>query len=202
VASRGHIYVDFDDVLCETAQALLDIAHRRFGTRVRFAEIVSFDIGVSFGLTAAQEGEVMDEMHHPATIAGLPPMRGAREALAHWAAAGYEVTVVTGRPPATAAASRAWLARHRMPHRDLVMVDKYGRGHPPVPGVACLSLDELAPFGFCLGVEDSPEMAAFVARTLKARAVLFDRPWNAAAALPDGVTRCRGWPEVLAAFPT
>ena len=121
-------------------------------------------------------------------------------------AAGLQIHVVTGRPPATHRASKAWLREQEMPYDDLVFVDKYARSHPAQEGIQCLALDDLRRFSFSLGVDDSPQMAGFLSSTLAVPAVLFDRPWNASAALAGGaegagVVRCRGWKEVMNRFP-
>ena len=44
------IYVDLDDVLCETARGFLGLLQREFDRRVAFEDIRDFDLGVSFGL--------------------------------------------------------------------------------------------------------------------------------------------------------
>ena len=39
MAARGTIYVDFDDVLCETALGLARIVEEEFGRKVAFEDI-------------------------------------------------------------------------------------------------------------------------------------------------------------------
>jgi hypothetical protein len=48
--SLTSIYVDFDDVLCETARALVALLQSHFGRTVAFDDVISFDLAVSFGL--------------------------------------------------------------------------------------------------------------------------------------------------------
>ncbi|MGI9538393.1 MAG: hypothetical protein ACR2PB_15080, partial [Desulfocapsaceae bacterium] len=47
----GSIYLDLDDVLCDTAVAYLDLIDREFGLQVDFEQIFSFDLQKSFGLS-------------------------------------------------------------------------------------------------------------------------------------------------------
>jgi uncharacterized protein len=204
--TADRIYVDFDDVLCDTARALLTIAAREFGTRLDFEQIHSFDLGRSFGLTSAQVDRLMDLAHAPEVLGMLAPVPGAREALDRWAAAGCEVYVVTGRPPSAHRPSRAWLRRHGMPFTEILFVDKYARFEAGPHEVPSYGLGDLEGFGFCLGIDDAPPMASYLAGTLGIPTVLFDRPWNAAVPAPPAparrrFVRCQGWPEITRRFP-
>jgi uncharacterized protein len=199
------VYVDFDDVLCETARTIMRVAAERFGRQVPFEQIHFFDLSRSFSLSRAQHDELMHYVHAPDVLLAMAPIPGAGDTLRDWASAGAQVVVVTGRPPSTAPVCRAWLARHAMPYAALVFVDKYGRSHPPVTDEPVLTLDALTRETFDLAVEDSPEMAAFVARAMNCRVILFDRPWNHslqedAPGLDGRLVRCRGWSAVAARF--
>ena len=45
------IYVDMDDVLCETARGCLEIIERVFGKRVAYEQLTDFDLGNSCELS-------------------------------------------------------------------------------------------------------------------------------------------------------
>lgn len=194
------IYVDLDDVLCETTRRLAELVQREFGRRVRFDEIRSFDLGQSFGLDATELEAFMRAVHRPEVLGGLEPRRGAVEAVAGWAAAGYEIAVVTGRPPSSREVSREWLERCGVPHHALWCVDKYARRDPDGEGEPALELAELARHDFALAVEDSPGMASFLAERAVPVALL-DRPWNRGLETGSAIVRCRSWAEVVASFP-
>src|SRR5919199_998158 len=101
--------------------------HREFGKAIGFEQLFSFDLGESCALAPQELAGLLRIVHHPEELMRLEPVEGAAEALREWAAAGYEIAVVTGRPPFTYEASVAWLARHHIPYRDFTVVDKYGR---------------------------------------------------------------------------
>ncbi len=197
------IYVDFDDVLCETTRAFVEIVERHFGRRVPFEALHSFDLRESFGLEADEYAELMRLVHTPETLCGFAPRSGALAALTGWTAAGYEIAVMTGRPPSSHESSHAWLSAHGVPHASLSFVDKYDRPDPNPSGVPVVALEELGRHEFALAVEDSPEMAAFLARELGVQVALLDRPWNrgAEAGASGRIVRCGGWSEVVAEFP-
>ena len=200
----GSIYVDFDDVLCETARTLADIVAARFGRRTRFEDIHSFDLNVSFGLDPREQEALFALFHDADMLASIPAVEGAVDGLRRWTEAGCVVHVVTGRPPETREASRAWLDGHGIAVEDITFVDKYGRGHADVPGVRQMTLAELETCAFSLVVDDSLDMARFFAERSRVPVALFDRPWNrdvAGAVMRKDVVRCRNWTELLERFP-
>lgn len=201
---NGSIYVDFDDVLCETARTLADIVAERFGRRTRFEDIHSFDLNVSFGLNPLEQEALFSLFHDTDMLVSIPAVEGALEGLRGWSAAGCAVHIVTGRPPETRDASIAWLDAHEVEVEDITFVDKYGRGHADVPGVRQMTLDELKNCAFSLVVDDSLEMALFFAAQTHVPVALFDRPWNmdlSDTQARDKVVRCRSWAELVARFP-
>ncbi len=190
------IYVDFDDVLCETANTLSVLARRLFGRDVPFERIHAFDLSVSFGLDRAQYDRLMAEAHAPGTLLALREIPGASRTLLGWMEAGHEVEVVTGRPFATAVASREWLEAHGLGAVPVVHVDKYRREPPPSSPDAprALTVEEFCERRYDFAVEDSPLAFAHLARIPGCRVAVFARPWNADIELPSPLfRRCEGW---------
>ncbi len=200
------IYVDVDDVLAQTGRMFLDLLTREFGRRVAFDEIRSYHLGDSFGLAEDELSRFMRLAHRPDALGSIEPMPGAAAALAEWRRRGYEILVVTGRPPETREATLAWLERHAMPVSEFHFLDKYaevyrGRGGKP-DGV--LSLTDLPGMGLSLAVEDFPEAAEHIAREVGVPVALFDRPWNRRVRQTDGgapLVRCQDWVEIRRRFP-
>lgn len=188
------VYVDFDDVLCGTARGFLVVLEREFGKTVAFDEIVDFDLGRSFGLAPAELERFMKLAHEGEILAGFEPLEGALETVAAWKAAGFEVEIVTGRPPDTRAASESWLAAHAVDYDDLVFVDKYGHAPGGVELSSILARD------YAWVVEDSFDMAARLSGAGHA-VHLLDRPWNRLAFEESGVVRCADWDEVRRSVP-
>jgi hypothetical protein len=191
------IYVDMDDVLCETARGLLLIIEREFGKKLTYEQLNSFDVGRACGLEIQEVTELFRIAHHPDELLGMAPIEEAVGVLQQWSDAGHEIAIVTGRPPPTYEASIEWLARHRLPYHAFIMVDKYGRF--PTENTAAITLSELSVRQFCLAVEDSPTMAKFLAGEMRVPVALLDRPWNRDAehAL---IGRYRDWREIARAL--
>ena len=201
------IYVDVDDVLAQTGRMFLDVLAERFDRRVAFEEIHSYHLGDSFALGSDELEEFMRLAHQPQALASIEPMPGAAEALADWRRRGYEVFVITGRPPATREDTLGWLERHGMSYAEFHFLDKYSEFYRAevVPDGA-LGLADLPGLDFVLAVEDFPGTVEHLAGELAVPVALFDRPWNRGveeALRPDGapVVRCRDWQEIRRRFP-
>jgi uncharacterized HAD superfamily protein len=184
-----------DDVLCETARGCLEIIERLFGKRVAYEQLTDFDLGNSCELSAEETAALYHIVHHPDELLKLKPVNGAIAVLNRWMAAGFEIAIVTGRPPATCEVSLDWLAREGMPYHSFTVVDKYKRF--PTETKGAVSLANLAARKFVFAVEDSPTMARYLAEQMQVPVRLFDRPWNRAAAEHPKITRHNHWFEIV-----
>jgi uncharacterized HAD superfamily protein len=200
--SNRNIYVDLDDVLSETARAFTGLLERHFGKTVAFEEMTSFDLGKSFELDAEELARFMHLAHEPQVILSLEPVLGAAGALNQIIAMGYRICIITGRPPSTAEASKAWLELNRIPHHDFICVDKYGRDAMDASYGTAITLDDLSEMHFCFAVEDSWDMAMFLRQEMELPVYLLDRPWNRDVELSNPtararLTRCADWARVV-----
>lgn len=193
------IYVDIDDVLCQTAQHFLTILERNFGKKFAFEQLTDFDVGQACALTPAEQQELYRIVHNDEELLSIAPIEGAISVLRQWSGAGYEIAIVTGRPPDTYDPSIQWLKRHSVPHDRLLIVDKYGRF--AADGTRCISLEALTQHAFCWAVEDSPTMAIYLATQMNIPVALLDRPWNRKNIQHALIGRHRDWQEIAQALP-
>ncbi len=194
------IYVDFDDVLCETARVLAKVIAREFGKIIPYEEITSFDLTESFALNDAESQRLFDLFHDPNILLGITPIDGAAETLREWQATGHFIHIVTGRPPATCQASHDWLKAQDVPFSRMSFVDKYSRNHAPVEGVDTITLTELRKMDFDLAIDDSPTAIEFLVDNTDIPVIIFDRPWNRNILDPKDsqqIMRCASWTDVL-----
>ena len=193
--SPRRIYVDYDDVVTETARALAAQLRREGSWAPAFEDIRAFDLHISFRLDNDAYDAFMERAHSDAELLALEEVPGACATLRAWLDDGLAPVVVTGRPPYAYAASRAWLDTRGLKDLPLVIADKYNRfvGDPP-PGVSVAHLDDLRRMGFLLAIDDAPPALDFVVASGLCPALVFDRPWNRAygPALPRVCT----WREI------
>jgi len=201
------IYVDLDDVLAQTGRMFLRVLAETFDRVVVFEEIRSYHLGDSFRLAPGELDEFMRVAHEPDALTSIEPMSGAAEGLAAWLDAGYEVFIVTGRPPATRDTTTAWLDAQQMPYSEFHFLDKlshyYEGGHGSTVGA--LTLADLPALDFCLAVEDFPGITTHLTQELGVPVALFDRPWNQQVDGHDSsaarIVRCHDWLEIRQRFP-
>ena len=198
--SSRTIYVDMDDVLCHAARHFLVIVEREFGKKIEYRQLTNFDVGESCGLLADEREELYRIVHRPDELMSMKPVDDAISVLEHWRDSGFEIAIVTGRPPATRESSLAWLKKHRFPFRSFTIVDKYSR-FATEKNVA-INLAELAARRFCWAVEDSLPMAAYLAGRMNVPVALIDCPWNQTDAEHTGVSRYNHWRAIAEAMPT
>ncbi len=194
VRNTRTIYVDMDDVLCETARGCLAIIQQQFGRHVAYECLTNFDLGQSCELGPEETAALYHIVHHPDELLKLEPIPAAILVLNKWVASGYEIAIVTGRPPVTYEPSVEWLKIYNVPYHSFMMVDKYGRFE--TQNTIAVSLPELAEKSFHFGVEDSPTMARFLAEQMGVPVKLFNRPWNQAAVPHPKIKRYNHWHEI------
>jgi len=193
------IYVDVDDVVSKTTETYVGIVEREFGKQAAFEDIVTFDLRASFGLTDNEFRYFFDLVHQPEFLFTFEPVEGAVETLVDWARAGHYIDIVTGRPSSAQEVSVAWLKKQGVPFDAFTMVDKYNRpGNDPR---FAISKQALSARTYDLAVEDSLEMALFLANTMEVRVALYERPWNIWDGDHEKVVRCFSWQEISRQFP-
>ncbi len=188
------IYVDMDDVLCETARRFLVVIEREFGKRVSYETLTDFNLERAAGLLPEERKKLYQTVHYPQEILSIEPIQEAIEVLNRWAASGYEIAIVTGRPPDTYEPSIEWLSRYGVPYDSFTIVDKYGRFQ--TENTIGLTLSELTGRQFFWAVEDSLPMARFLAAEMQVPVALLDRPWNGGENGHSMITRCSNWLEI------
>lgn len=202
LSMRLRIYVDFDDVICETARPLCGLLQELYGKHVPYDEVAVFDLEEAFGLAREQYEQLMARAHEVAFLDALLPTPGAVEVLQGWLREGFEPEIVTGRPADTGEISRRWLARWGLDALPIAHVDKYGR-HRDVAcpaGERLWSLETLKAQPFVLAIDDSPIALELLGECNAYPILIFERPWNATyvPSTSNGTRcrRCRDWPTL------
>lgn len=191
------IYIDFDDVICETALYFTKLAKELFGIELPYSEVQFFNLKKSFNLNDEQYDELMKAGHIPENLLAYAETPGASKTINKWIDAGAEVYVITGRPFDAYEPSRRWLDEHGLERVPLKCVDKYGRENFNEGCTYSMTLNELYDMTFDLAIEDSPAAFEHVMHFENCKIAVFDRPWNKLAILPDErFVRCDSWDSI------
>ncbi len=199
MAAPKRVYVDLDDVICETGPDLLALLEKHFGRRVELEDVTTWDLGVSLGLDQQDLRQFMHYAHEPHVLQQHRPKPGALEQLARWSNVGVEVWIVTGRPTQTYSATRDWLAARNVAHTRLVFADKYGNYgglQEMTDGVEAMPMEQIAGLRFDIAVEDSAAVAAVLHDELEIPVALIDQPWNRQMESTPRLRRCQSWEDV------
>lgn len=191
------IYIDFDDVISETAEYFSKLAKELFGVKVPYSEVQFFNLQKSFDLTDEQYEELMKVGHYPEHLLRYEETPGATDTINRWVDEGHEVNIITGRPFDAYEPSRAWLDNHGLGRVPMYCVDKYGREFFNQDCTYNMTLEKLYSMTFDFAIEDSPMSFEHVMHFDNCRIAVFNRPWNAQATLPDSrFVRCDNWVEI------
>lgn len=195
------IYIDFDDVICETAEYFTKIAKELFGIDVPYRQVQFFNLQKSFDLSDAQYDELMEAGHTPENLLNYEETAGASRTINKWVDEGHEVFIITGRPFNSYEPSRKWLDGHQLERVPLFCVDKYGRETFGQDFIYNMTLEQLYSMTFDFAIEDSPAAFEHVLHFEKCKVAVFDRPWNRQVEFPnDNFVRCEGWQEIDRVF--
>lgn len=195
------IYVDIDDVLCETAASLCGLAARGFDRHVDYENVHVFDLQQVFGLTDEEMKRFAVLSHEPECLKNFPLTEGAVEGLKAFRDSGAEVDILTGRPAASHRATEEWLQSVGLGDFHVEYVNKYGRSflhNPDDPPTVPLA--DLMKRRYDVAIDDSPVILKSLAEWKDTRVLVFDRPWNRSFELASNMTRVVGWKGVLSAL--
>jgi len=188
------IYLDLDDVLCDTAGAYIKLVKREFGKTFTLADIHSFNLQESFGLSDEQNNLMFKHAHKAEFTLSLAPFDGVAETLLGWQEKEYEISIVTGRHTSAFSESIQWLRYNNIPFNSFTMVDKYH--WPDTDHDIAISLEALSDMSFVFAVEDNITMAEHLSTSMNTRVLLYDRPWNQTLHDSESLRRCRGWRDI------
>jgi uncharacterized protein len=194
------IYSDFDDVICETAQALSVLAKGMFGRDVPYENIEFFNLQKAFSLTDEEIDRLMTRAHETDFLVDLKPIPGAVTSVQALSSAGHEVVIVTGRQSLCHEGTSQWLRNHGLGHLEILYVDKYKRAPAelPVHVPKMLTIEELHALHFDLAIDDSPTALDLLAHRTQCHIIVFDRPWNRQYTGIPHLRRAFTWQDILA----
>ena len=193
------IYIDFDDVLCETARRLSETALALFARRVPYEAISVFDLQKAFSLSDAEIERLMDHAHRTDFLTHLDPAPGGLEAIRALEADGHDLAIVTGRPASSHAGSLGWLRKFGLEHLNVIYFDKYGRAsaQPPPGAPKTLSREEFDRLHFDVAIDDSPTALDLLAHRPNCTVIVYNRPWNRRYVTVPAMRRSDSWPDIL-----
>lgn len=91
------VYIDFDDVICETGVYFTKIAKELFDIDLPYSQFQFFNMKKTFGLDDCQYEELMKVGHLSSSLLAYEETPGASSVINKWIDQGHEVYIITGR---------------------------------------------------------------------------------------------------------
>jgi uncharacterized protein len=172
------IAIDIDSTLHHYWDQLEEVAQRRFGVAMPYAEQVVWDID---RLRPEQVAAAVRETHSEPLILAAKPYPGAVEAVRRWHEAGHFIHVTSHRAATAYEPTAAWLERIGLAHDELYCSnDKVTR---------CTEI------GIDLLIDDSPEVLQAAIDAGIAVATI-EHPWNRELCETEDVVCGADWDEL------
>lgn len=189
---RPILAVDIDEVLVPYTEGLVMYHNKKYGTKLRFEEVVHHNFGEFWGVSHEEylrrAWQYIIDNHEVAV-----PLDGAKEAISKLAKR-YDLHLITFRSPPLKPATLLWLQKHFDGYfsEPVFLGNKEGAGaHRRTKAEVCQAI------GASYLIDDhlSPVIEA---AGCGVKGILFgDYPWNQAKQLPPNVRHAKDWPSVL-----
>ena len=195
---KPSVYIDMDDVLCDTATAYTVLVKQYFGKQFQLEQIHSFNLQKSFALNDEENRHMFELAHRREFTLALQPFEGVSTALSIWKEKGLHLAIVTGRHTCARNDSLDWLHHHAIPYDAFIMVDKYNRSG--TDHSVAISMTTLSLMSFAFAIEDHSDMANYLGTVMKVPVKLFDRPWNRHVQDTETISRFTDWHSLARGF--
>jgi uncharacterized HAD superfamily protein len=185
------IALDIDDVLVDTAAALLNDYNEKYGTSLKKHHYYSKDtsvLGVSDYEVAAER---LTRYVLSGALTEAHPLADAVEAVKRLSVR-YSFVGVTSRPADIAPATKEWVQMHFGDAVSDVLFTHFVMAANAPTGTSLTKVDVCSDIGAVYLIEDHLHHAVPVA-DMGVKVFLINQPWNQADTLPPNVERVANW---------
>lgn len=191
------IALDIDDVLVDTAAALLGDYNEKYGTSLEKHHYYSKDIDV-LGVAAYEEAaDRLSRYVLSGALTEAQPHQEAVDAVRRLSSA-YSFVGVTSRPSGIAPATKEWIRRHFGDVvSDVIFTHYIMSADSPDKATQLTKVEVCSDIGAVFMIEDHLHHALPVAES-GVSVFLIDQPWNQSDILPSNVQRVTGWKDIEA----
>ena len=178
------IYIDMDDVICESCVKLAEFARVHFGRDVEVEDMFDYDLRRSFDFDEETYRRYMKKFHS-SELLNIPETPQSGDVIRGWQADGLHPVIVTGRPTYSNAVTLEWLELHGLGGIEVIHVDKYAKLFNDSEDPLITPFPALAERGFWFAIEDAPNAIRMISEISLCPFALFSRPWNRKYELPE-----------------
>jgi len=183
------IGIDFDEVIAEFIDKLLEHYNGSSGKSLRKEDFSSYNLWEMWGGTREEAIKIVDEFHDSPLFSEINPSERALEAI-DALLKNNELFIITARPARFKTKTEEWLRKH-LPDKNFHVVYS-GDFHKEQASTKAQICKEL---GVTLMIEDSPHTALDCINN-NIKVILFNKPWNKSLEHKE-VVRVNNWEEAL-----
>lgn len=175
------IGVDIDGVIADSYPAWLQELNRHYGKNITVLE--DYEMHLVFDVPWDDMNDFF--VKNTEKLLSIPkPMAGAKEGIETLIREGFEIVYVTARTPEEKTVTLRWLRKYGIPHEHVLFTGFKSK------------VDLIKQWGMAAFIEDYMLNAKKIAES-GVPVFLLNASYNQGE-LPNGVTRCRNWDEILA----
>lgn len=192
------IYIDLDDTVCYTATKLTEFASNMFNRPYTEADMIDYDLRVSFKLTEEEYRTYM-KAFHLTELLKIKIFPHAASVIRQWQSNGWAPTIVTGRPTYTNEATRQWLDAEGLGELPIIHVDKYGTLYSCYEDKLITPFPKLKEMDVKFALDDAPNAFELISQLELCPSAIVTRPWNKKynpTETPHPITRVNNWLEI------
>lgn len=179
-----------DDVLHDFNTALHAYHNKKYGTKIKREDIISYDIESIWKCTPQEAVAKVFEFYQTQEHHDTKPLDGSVDVVKKLAES-YELHIITSRVPEIESLTKDWINRH-FPSifKSVQLTNQFGSSSGPKRKKA----DVCKELSVDLMIEDSLEHARAISSS-GIPVILIDSPWNQGK-IPDNVRRVYSWNEI------
>lgn len=183
-----NIGIDFDDVITEFTDPLMNFYHKKYGKKVLKDEIKQWDWGIYWGISKEQADIRVNEFHEIHDEKIVNPLKDAIISLKKLMK-NNKLFIITGRPVKFKSKAEEWLKHHIKEELKVISAGEWHKGQASTKADICKDLE------IPILLEDAPHTAIDCAKK-GIKVILFNKPWNQSV-VHDNIVRVNNWKEAL-----
>ncbi len=189
------IAVDIDEVLFPFLDEFLKHHNKLYGSELKSHEFEAYDFGAKLNISAAEETKRIYDFTVQLSNSQVEPIKLAQDSIAKLSTK-YDLEIVTARHSKFEDVTIHWLETHFPKFfKNVSMI-----GYAPIMDKPLTKAEVCLASGAIALIDDSL-LHITEAAAAGIEGILFGNySWNQMDKLPENVTRCISWPEVLAHF--
>ena len=133
------IAIDFDDVIIEFTDALMNYYHKKYNKRITKDQILIWDWGLYWNIPREEAIRRVDEFHENHTIEDIKPLENALDSL-NKLMQNHKLIIITGRPIRFKHRVKEWLNRHLKKTLKIICAGEFHSGQAATKARICKEL--------------------------------------------------------------